>query len=157
MTVARPARLLAISFASVILFSGFGSCSGDLRALCSNELPGFEKEFGDAMASLDSSITGAPERRIASESKGAANLAGPARETWQRWAESRLKATQDFIDRTYGDPEFAIIRKELGEVANGLVSFHGYAELGKADRMSRSLATVREHAWRARELACNVK
>lgn len=78
------------------------------------------------------------------------------RETWMSWARERLRLTQRYLDLADSDPRLALSYRELSLVADGLVFFHAQAAAGRSLKMNYQLKRISSHAWRARELACNV-
>ena len=134
--------------------TGFGSCSVSPQEICESRLPDLEAQLTLARATIipeGAPVAGA-DRRVASE--GVSALLEEDRVRWTDWAEDRLKETQQYIDALEGESGMAVVRDNLHEVANHLVSFHAYAAAGNFKRMDGSLQAIQNYEKKARDLAC---
>lgn len=134
------------------MLCGFGDCGTSVHRFCAYQSEQYEKKFENAVIALQ---PWHPVRdRLPASAVEPLLLAEMDRDAWKSWAEQRLKETQYLMDRAETDPRLNGVRVELSEVANALVTFHGYSAQGNAERMLKTLEQIQVHSQKARGLAC---
>jgi hypothetical protein len=126
-----------------------------MQELCERELPQFELRVSDAQLALRPWLE-PPERLPASSGEATAplELAPQDRRAWQGWAEDWLVRIQNLTDVATGELGYGRARDEMTTVANLLVTFHGYAQTGRVERMNETLSRISQTAARARTEQC---
>ena len=135
-----------------------GCATANRTELCSSELPELDKSAQDALLALSpwTSPSLGEGRMLASASAGSAStprLSTEDRAYWRKWAETRLFAVQTSMDLQESERR-GELRKCLSSLANELVTFHGYATQGRADRMEKSLKKISELSLESRKEGC---
>jgi hypothetical protein len=132
---------------------GFASCSVPMSEVCTVRFPEFDRNVESAISALGPWRKNEMGRGLASVegSNAARDLAKQDRDTWKLWAEERLSEAQHSIDLADGFPG---VRNELSDIANQLVTFHGYTQNGRVENMVHALEAVQLHSQRAREQVC---
>jgi hypothetical protein len=131
---------------AALMMSGFGSCTMSMSEICSQRIPRIDQRLNDAIAALG------PWRNPASDGGVPSELVKDDRESWQLWAQDLLVETQRYIDIAGETPA---VRRELSAIANNLVTFHGYAQSGRADSMVRILHTMQKHSAKVKDQVCS--
>src|SRR5262245_22271698 len=123
------------------------ACEHSVETLCQKSIPTFQREIEGAKSSLIAWVrTGEPQRAIASEEiKDAAmkiEMDPRDRSSWELWAEKRLALAQRYMDQASRDPNNKIAAKNLSNIADLLVEFHGYSEQGELHKMIKTLEAI---------------
>jgi len=122
------------------------------REICASRLPEFDQRLDAAISALSPWLESI--REPASSASQQSRLDQVDREIWRKWAEERLVEAQHYIDAVEGVRDTLLVREELSGIATDLVSFHGYARQGKAERMVHTLERIQAHSAKARGMAC---
>jgi len=148
-----------------------------MSEICEKELPELDQEVSNAVIALSPWFLPPSllERRIASaeplnapadEEKASSQqkkssqtveftpLLDRDRKSWELWTEERLKRVQYYMDITDDQPGLKEAKGRLSNVANLLVTFHGYASVGNVQQMKVVLEQVRSAAEKAEIAAC---
>ena len=137
--------------------TGFGSCSVSVMDVCTQRIPELDQRLTDAIGALApwSGVTSAADRGPASVglARGSQELSKADREVWESWAQARLTETQHYIDLS---GEMPFVRNELTEIANQLVTFHGYAQSGRAGGMARVLLDIQVRSAKINAQVCSL-
>ena len=114
------------------VFLASAGCNDDhLREFCSVEVPAWFAQ----VAAADAKIAGGG-RMPASADSAAEQV------DWTDWAERRLKEAQHAGDLVSQGPGNQWKGRLFSDLATDLVTFHGYAQQRKTERMSATLARV---------------
>ena len=148
-----PSLLAMTAFGIVAACASIESAK-DRRVVCHGDLETLEFKIAKGVSRLEPWLA---SRGIASDTRSSVDGTPLDQESWLDWAQDRLKELQDRMDRVPTRGGGREIRAELSQSANWMVTFAGYAQKGRGDRMSRALETSHLHVWRARELACNIE
>jgi len=148
----RKLLLLATTF---IFSAGFGTCATPVHSICASTIPKFEGEIEATLATLEGfrlepDKKKGPSRAIASLSGDETpdlyeSMNQDEKDFWSRWARRRLSDVQQFLDDLDPHPAYRKQRAELMNVANELVSFHGYVEVGDTWQSYKHLSEARKH------------
>ncbi len=83
-------------------------------------------------------------------------LAPLDRQSWGDWAMARLKVAQSYYDLTETKNQLLPVKEELKVISFHLVTFHGYAERGEAEKMIWTLGRIRQESQKVREKLCKI-
>ncbi len=156
--VLRFTKVFFSRCALFIFLVGMGSCRSPLAEICSNELPQFSKQMEAAVLALGPwySLPASGERRLASEGvSSASEMLEKDRQSWIHWTEKNLKEIQGHLDGLEQEEVERNSLKEFASIANELVIFHGYAQLGDAERMVGLLKQIQQTALKAQRELCS--
>jgi hypothetical protein len=148
-TLRRPLVILALT----ALGAACATHPATRGEYCQERLPQIERSIEDALAGIEPWTLTDPSRVPASESP-VALIASRDRESWEIWAEDRLREAQADLDRMSIDPSLREVREQVSRLANQLVIFHGYASRGRVMEMARTLESIRKLNGEALTLAC---
>lgn len=147
-SLTRSIRLLRAS-GTVLSLLGLSACLGSKADICGQQLPRFDSQLAGALLELS------PGRGLASEGSGDGVAQVEFNQAyWLRWAEDRLVEAQAYLDHADDAKDLAELRRELSDMATAFVSVHGYARMGKADRMAKVIRSIQARSARVRALAC---
>lgn len=140
---------IALSLVALVL----QGCATSSRArFCSSELPLLEVAYDNAVLALGPWLDAG--RQPASEGGGPGfSLPERDRDYWADWAEARLKAVQSTMDLAEAENRGGL-RRELSQLANELVVFHGYSVSGRADKMAASIQKLKLISKRVQARGC---
>lgn len=160
----RPSRISIQALFCVLGFLLTG-CHAELASYCSGQSG---DELKSAIVALkpwrDAQTDERPSGRAPASSgipalAGAKALPAESREVWLVWAEKELKKAQtalDWVSIHRGEiPKERQVRADLSEAANQFVSFHGYCQQGRVDRMIASLEKLDRLREQIRTLGCH--
>jgi len=121
-----------------------------LQQACQARYPEFEQGLSHALTVLtvwDKPLDVNREVASASSRDSAYSIAPEDRESWERWAEARLKEVERYIDLA-DEAHASGIKSDLSSMATEFVTFHGHARMGKLDRMIATLRRIDDNAHR---------
>jgi len=147
---AGPRLVLGLAFVVVLLLQG--CATGSRARFCQQELPTLESGYDNAVLALGPWLDAGRQPASQGGDPGY-SLPDQDRSYWTDWAEARLKAVQSAMDLAEAENRGGM-RKELSQLADELVVFHGYSVNGRADKMAASIRKLQLISKRVQARGC---
>lgn len=137
-----------------------------MKKICSQELPGFNREIDLALVTLAPKSEGerklaalysiAPQSySIAPQSYSISQLATKEKERWLDWSKNELAVIEKILDWISEEPEYYQARLDLSEVGNFMIYFYGYIEQGNTERMTSTLREILRRTQKIKQESCS--
>ncbi len=141
-----------------LLFLLLGSCQTTLSQVCTENLPLIISDIDSAKLALrpwNNQQNPTQERKLASHSTPTNNMSENEREKWIDWAEEKLLEAQSIADLIEQEPTLHQEIKDISNISNQIVSFHGYAQKGDGTHMVSILNQISVGTIRLKSTVCS--